>query len=104
MGYSIYQRFRFVKVEGEVISNGWRNVEGTESVENYAVVRYQANGETWQTRVQVVFRAGVQEGAKKTIYYNPENPSDVLNPLQLPFAAVLLVICTLAALVVWKQK
>ena len=103
-GYDLFQRKNFQKVEGEVVSVGWRGDLQTENLEEYIMVRYMADGIPYVAKQQVISRSFYKEGKKVTVYYDKKDPHKILNRLRLPVLLVLFVLSLSGGLVALSKS
>ena len=103
-GYDLFQRKKFQKVEGEVVSVGWRGDLQTENLEEYIMVRYMANGISYVAKQQVISRSFYKEGKKVIVYYDKKDPQKILNRLRLPMVLALFALCLAGGLMTLRKS
>lgn len=101
---SILTKKRYEAADGVVAAVGWERRTDSDSAENYLLVNYQAEGERYQAKVPVILHLGAHAGQKKTVYYNPEIPTEVWNGQQLFLSSIMLLFFLLALVVMVFSK
>lgn len=104
IGYDIFQRKSFQKVEGQVVSVGWQGDLQTENLEEYIMVRYMAGGVSYTEKQQVLSRSFYSEGQKISVYYDKNDPQKTLNRLRLPMALALFALCLAGGLMAFRKE
>ncbi len=84
-------------------ANGWENDQAADSKPNYVDVRYEVDGQSYRTRVQVLFRGRHPVGSEMKLYVDRKDPLRVQDPLKLSSALILFAMC-LACTVVFIGK
>lgn len=103
LGFTIYERIIFRQIRGTVMESGWENDQAADSKPNYVDVRYEVDGQSYRTRVQILFRGRHQVGSEMKLYVDAKDPLRVQDPLKLPVALILFGMC-LACTVAFMGK
>lgn len=104
IGYDLFQRRTFQKVEGQVTAVGWQGDLQTDNLEEYILVRYKAGDVSYTEKQQVLSRSFYREGQKISVYYDKKDPHRILNRLRLPLALALFVLCLSGSLMAFRKE